>query len=65
VGARDTLIVEADEAEGIYLAAFPIDQMRDYRCREVHGNAYRHPLKYHMLISENIEEPFIRADHRN
>lgn len=64
VEARDTLIVEAGEAEGIYLAAFPIDKIRDYRCREIHGNSYRHPSKYHMLIAENIEEPFIRNDYR-
>ena len=64
VEARDTLIVEAGEAEGVYLATFPIDKIRDYRCREVHGNAYRHPSKYHLLIGENIEEPFIRKDYR-
>lgn len=64
VEARDTLIVEAGEAEGIYLATFPIDKLRDYRRREVHGNAYRRPSKYHLLITENIEEPFIRNDYR-
>jgi predicted amidohydrolase len=64
VEARDTLIVEAGEAEGVYLASFPIGKIRDYRCREVHGNAYRRPSKYHMLITENIEEPFVRNDYR-
>ncbi len=64
VEARDTLIVEASEAEGIYLATFPIDKIRNYRSREVHGNAYRRPSKYHLLIAENIEEPFIRNDYR-
>ena len=64
VEARDTLIVEASEAEGIYLAIFPIDKIRNYRSREVHGNAYRRPSKYHLLIAENIEEPFIRNDYR-
>ncbi len=64
VEARDTLIVEAGEAEGIYLAAFPMDKIRDYRRREVHGNAYRRPSKYHLLIAENIEEPFIRGYYR-
>ena len=64
IESRDTLIVEAGEAEGIYLATFPIDKIRDYRRREVHGNAYRHPSKYHLLIAENIEEPFIRDDYR-
>jgi len=63
-GSRDTLIIEADEYEGIYIAEFPIDDIREYRSREVHGNAYRHPAKYKLLVSEKIEEPFIRKDYR-
>lgn len=63
-GSRDMLIVEAGEREGIYLADFPIDELREYRRREVHGNAYRHPQKYKLLVSERIEEPFIRKDYR-
>ncbi len=64
VESRDTLIVEAGEAEGIYLAAFPTEKIRDYRRREIHGNAYRHPDKYRMLVSQERNEPFIRADYR-
>jgi predicted amidohydrolase len=63
-GARDTLIIEAGEREGIYIADFPVEEIREYRGREVHGNAYRHPQKYKLLISECIEEPFIRRDYR-
>jgi predicted amidohydrolase len=62
--SRDTLIIEAKEQEGIYIANFPIAEMRDYRSLEVHGNAYRHPKKYKLLISEVIQEPFIRKDYR-
>lgn len=62
--ARDTLIIEAGEQEGIYIADFPVDEIRKYRNSEVHGNAYRHPSKYKLLISENIEEPFVRKDYR-
>ena len=62
--SRDTLIIEAGEREGIYIADFPIDEIREYRSREVHGNTYRHPRKYKMLITESIEEPFIRKDFR-
>jgi len=62
--SRDTLVVEAGEAEGIYLAAFSLDKMRDYRGREVHGNAYRHPAKYQLLAEEKVESPFIRKDYR-
>ena len=63
-GSRDTLIVEAGEREGIYIADFPMDALRAYRKSEVHGNAYRHPQKYGKLIYEEINEPFIRADYR-
>lgn len=64
VEARDTLVVEAGEAEGIYLAAFPLDTMRRYRAREVHGNAYRRPSKYALLLSEEVRPPFLREDAR-
>lgn len=63
-GSRDTLILEVGEREGIYLADFPIEEIRAYRKHEVHGNAFRHPRKYGLLISELIEEPFIRECYR-
>ena len=63
-GSRDTLIIEAGEEEGIYIASFPIDDIRAYRSCEVHGNAYRHPQKYGLLVSKQIVEPFIRKDYR-
>lgn len=63
-GSRDTLIIEAGEQEGIYLADFPISEIQEYRNREVHGNAYRRPNKYTMLVSEERNEPFIREDYR-
>lgn len=62
--SRDTLIVEAGETEEILIADFPLDEIRDYRKREVHGNAYRHPKKYGLLIDETINEPFKRSDYR-
>ena len=62
--ARDTCIMEASEDEGIYVAAFDLDTLREYRENEVHGNAYRHPRKYHILMEEEIREPFIRKDYR-
>lgn len=63
-GSRDTMIIEAGESEGIYIADFPVDEIREYRSREVHGNAYRRPWKYGLLTGEKIEEPFVRADYR-
>lgn len=64
VEARDTMIIEAGEAEGVYLASFPLTKIRRYRQNEVHGNAYRHPAKYRLLTAEGIDEPFIREDYR-
>ena len=63
-GSRDTLIIEAGQREGIYLADFPVDDIREYRSCEVHGNAYRHPRKYNLLVSEEINVPFVRPDYR-
>lgn len=62
--SRDTMIIEAGENEGVYMAAFPIDEMREYRFHEVHGNAYRRPYLYGELLSEDVNEPFIRNDRR-
>lgn len=59
-GSRDTLIIEAPSEEGIYIAEFDMDMIRSYRAREVHGNAYRKPDKYSLLISRDKKEPFIR-----
>lgn len=63
-GSLDTRILEAGEDEGIYIADFDIEKIRDYRKNEVHGNAYRRPWKYSLLVSEEKREPFIRNDFR-
>lgn len=63
-GSRDMLALEAGEAEGVYLAAIPLDELRAYRAREVHGNAYRRPSLYAPLASCGVGEPFVRADRR-
>ena len=62
--SRDTCILEAGEAEGIYIAELDMDMLRSYRAHEVHGNAYRHPHKYGLLTEEKIEYPFVREDYR-
>ena len=58
--SRYTCILEAGEEEGIYCAEFDLDMLRRYRREEVHGNAYRHPEKYQLLISQEVTEPFVR-----
>lgn len=63
-GSRDTCILEADENEGVFVAEFNMDMLRDYRAREVHGNAYRRPRRYFRLVETKIDAPFIREDYR-
>lgn len=63
-GSRDTCILQADEKEGVYIAELDLDQLRSYREKEVHGNAYRHPKKYTLLTDTKINKPFIRVNHR-
>ena len=63
-GSRDTLVVEAGEGEGIFLAPFPLEDMRAYRAQEVHGNAYRRPGLYGALTSPRVDAPFLRPDAR-
>jgi predicted amidohydrolase len=61
-GSRDMLVVEAGESEGIYLARFDMDRLRDYRRRETWGNAFRKPDRYGPLTSLEVEEPFVRVN---
>ena len=63
-GSRDTCIIEADGSEGIFMAEFDMDMLRDYRKKEVHGNAYRRPEMYGLLLSSERSEPFVREDCR-
>jgi N-carbamoylputrescine amidase len=61
-GVRNTLVIEAGEAEGVYPAIFDLDALRDYRLRESWGNAYRKPNRYAALVSEAVQPPFVRVD---
>lgn len=62
--SRDTCILLADEKEGVFTAELDLCRLRDYRKREVHGNAYRRPEKYTILTEKAISEPFIRDNRR-
>jgi predicted amidohydrolase len=62
--SRDMLILEAGECEGIHMATFDLDALRDYRSREAFGNAYRKPSRYGQLVSTAVEAPFLRQDAR-
>lgn len=62
--SRDMILVQAGEGEGIFLANFDLDALRAYREREVWGNAFRKPAKYNLLVSQDIDEPFLRGNGR-
>ena len=62
--SRDSLGVEAGEAEGVDLAHFDMDAIREYRRIESWGNAYRKPGSYGILTSPDVAEPFVRRDSR-
>ena len=62
--ARDTLVIEAGEEEGVYLAAFHMDRIRAYRDRETWGNAFRKPRCYGLLTSLEVRPPFVRTEDR-
>lgn len=59
---RGTLIIEAGEKEGVYIATFDIAGIRAYRERETWGNAYRRPRVYGKLTEKGVEPPFQRPD---
>ncbi len=61
-GSRDTLVVEAGEHEGVYLASFDLETIREYRARESWGNAFRKPHRYGLLVEQRVEDPFVRAN---
>ncbi len=56
----DTKLVEAGEAEGVFLADFDMEAIRELRRREVWGNAYRRPASYGILTDKRVEPPFDR-----
>ncbi|HMS33397.1 MAG TPA: carbon-nitrogen hydrolase family protein [Ignavibacteria bacterium] len=60
----DNLIVMAEETEGIFYADFDINAIREFRKREVWGNAYRKVNSYNSKMSKETEDPFKRKDSR-
>jgi predicted amidohydrolase len=49
---RETLVVRADGREQIALARFDLDELREWREREVWGGKYRRPHLYGRLVEE-------------
>ena len=54
-GSRDTCVFEAGEEAGIYLAELDVDQLRNYRRKEVWGMKNRRPELYGSISAkENV-----------
>lgn len=64
-GSRDTCVLQAQTEEGIYIGEIDLEMLTKYREEEVHGNSYRVPNKYKLLIDETVNYPFIREDKKN
>jgi len=62
--ALDHRLVEAGEEEGVVLARFDLDALREYRRRETWGDAYRKPGAYGALVAGSADAVFARDDAR-
>lgn len=62
--SRDTCVFQADDKERICLAKLDLDQLRQYREREMQGNTFRRPSRYGILLDPGVEAPFIREGRR-
>jgi len=60
--ARGALVMLAGEAEGVFMASFDLDKLRECRAGTVWGNAFRRPHRYGLLTSMDVEEPFKREN---
>lgn len=55
-------IVQADKDEGIFVAAFDINKLRQIRRNTIWGNAFRRPHRYNALTSDEKDEIWKRND---
>ncbi|MCK5449658.1 carbon-nitrogen hydrolase family protein [Candidatus Pacearchaeota archaeon] len=58
------LIVMGDSSENIFIAEFNLSELREYRKKEIWGDAYRRPHLYEILSDNNSKPPFKRKDAR-
>lgn len=56
----NTIFIADDKTQGIFYADFNLDELRDYRKREMLGNTFRKTKAYSDLLNDKIEDPFIR-----
>ena len=61
-GSDGETLVMAGEEEGLFLAEFNLNEIRRDRRKAIHGNAYRRPHRYELLISPEKDEVWRRID---
>ncbi|MFO7958325.1 MAG: carbon-nitrogen hydrolase family protein [Candidatus Brocadiia bacterium] len=59
---KGDLLVQAGKGEGLFMATFDLDAMREHRAKTVWGNAFRRPHRYGLLTSMEVKEPFVRKN---
>jgi predicted amidohydrolase len=59
---RDMTAVLADEKEGIFMAEFDMDKLREARKYSIWGDAYRRPSKYAKLLDMDTLPVFDREE---
>jgi predicted amidohydrolase len=60
----DHTLVAADESEGVFLATFDLDALRNYRKHQTWADAYRKPHTYKALVADTPAPIFKRSDSR-
>ena len=60
--ANGTCLVIAGEEEGLFVASFDMDAIRKRRLKTIHGNAYRRPHRYGLLLHSEQEDIWHRTD---
>ena len=60
--SRGECVVMAGEEEGLYMAAFDLDDLRASRRNSIWGNAYRRPHRYEILTSFETDPIWQRRD---
>lgn len=61
-GAEGKLVVQAGEEEGICMAPFDLDKIRDYRSRTIWGDAFRRPHRYGAITQQQDLPVFRRKN---
>ena len=60
--AAGQCLVEAGETEGLFMAIFDVNKLRELRSKSIWGNAYRRPHRYQLLTNPLQEDVWRRRN---